>query len=317
MGSEKGEGLDGAVEELTLDNITEEKLNQAVAALAKSERDDSDVDDVEDDSEAVEPEPKDIEPEAEPDKIEPEPEAAKSIEPEKKQAVESEEIKELRSKIAKLEKANDSYGRLYGSWSNEIGKLRKALKGSLESEESRQALNDKFADDPAGAIEEVISRRELVSSDEDSDRRIARDANEANLRSRIPDIDDVMPMVVDIVKGRGYSPNVVSQFERDPFSFEGMEIISLVNEAKLKRMEARISGLLDENEKLKKGGNSVVDRLEKASKKRPVVKGSDANNPGKSEGQDPLEGLTEDRIDRMSAEEVQSLSKKLGLPGFI
>ena len=79
-------------------------------------------------------------------------------------------------------------------------------------------------------------------------------------------------------------------------------------------MDTRMAALEAENAKLKGSRDDVEGKFEKAATKARTVTAADANGASTPESDEPLEGLSTDRLAGMTDDELKRQAAKAGVP---
>ena len=230
-------------------------------------------------------------------------ETAKSAEtepevPEKAEVEETGELTLLRKQIENQEKFLARMG-------TELGLLRK--KNPEEEVERLQQLRDLQFEDPIAFQEEYAKYK---AEKEEAQNREAQETmqqnvenNKQNVRHIVPDFDNYIPEIAEILLKDGYKTDEVETFKKNPYLTNSDFLFTLQKRAATQKENNALRTELDELKakygELEKKPEALLEKIENASR-RPVT--------GKTGGARATDTLSNAPVHRLSIDEVRKIA---------
>ena len=162
---------------------------------------------------------------------------------------------------------------------NEVGELRKLqqLSAQQQQTEAQSEEDVDYYNDPKGAIRQELSRaqkEEAVRQQQmEVQRNLAVQQNKAFIEEQVPDFEDMIDDVMDIIKsdlGDRATPAVLNAVKSNIYSENPGIVLGFAKRVQDRRELARLQ---NEFEEFKKKQNGVLDKIGKAGKSRGLVNG--------------------------------------------
>ena len=278
-------------------------------ARKNSENDDADDDVVEpekDEKEEPEPEPEkdeDAEPEPEPEKdedVEPEPEKEEPVDDDKTEIARlKEELAASKEQVAEKEK----FAQLKA---NAEGELRKRLEAHEKPALTKAEQNAAFDADPSGETQRMIDEARADERGKIQEENNLESARTELVRRTVtksaPDFMGMIDEIAELAAKDGFEPAAVAEFKADPFKDADHDI--LVGYAKQVVLQRKLEASTKRIEELETSPDDVAEKIEKAAKTKPVLKGKKPSSH-RAEGE-----LSHEQISKMSDTELEEMLAK-------
>jgi molecular chaperone GrpE (heat shock protein) len=186
--------------------------------------------------------------------------------------------------------------------------------------EKRKGLQERMAEDPVGATEDILAIKKAQEDIQDIDQEHAHlEASRQNRSAVLNHVNLVETPIDDIANAfldDGVPAQIVEQFKRDPFS-AAFPATTTIQAAKRVRAEKVIRQLLPvlkklkaENAQLKGRGSDVTRKIEQTARKFPEVTGA---NGGAIPPSSKQQGFDEDKpIEEWSDKELEEYTRRVG-----
>jgi len=230
--------------------------------------------------------------------------------PEEEQAPEKSDVEKRLELLEKRLKDKDDF---INQRNAEVGLLRKQLREKQRAEldaEDETIDESALLDNPKEAIQRAVERakkRDALEAEhkaESSNEMYAQ--NQRIIEQFVPNLSDVTPGIIEVLKSDGAPQEMISQFEQSPHTvFMAPLVIQL---AKRAEMATRIADLEKKIAKYEAGTAKIVDNASKFGGAKSQVSNGPATT--KTSGK-RLNNLTQVDIDKMTLEELQELEKEL------
>ena len=218
--------------------------------------------------------------------------------PEKAEVEETGELTLLRKQIENQEKFLARMG-------TELGLLRK--KNPEEEVERLQQLRDLQFEDPIAFQEEYAKYK---AEKEEAQNREAQETmqqnvenNKQNVRHIVPDFDNYIPEIAEILLKDGYKTDEVETFKKNPYLTNSDFLFTLQKRAATQKENNALRTELDELKakygELEKKPEALLEKIENASR-RPVT--------GKTGGARATDTLSNAPVHRLSIDEVRKIA---------
>ena len=218
--------------------------------------------------------------------------------PEKTEVEETGELTLLRKQIENQEKFLARMG-------TELGLLRK--KNPEEEVERLQQLRDLQFEDPIAFQEEYAKYK---AEKEEAQNREAQETmqqnvenNKQNVRHIVPDFDNYIPEIAEILLKDGYKTDEVETFKKNPYLTNSDFLFTLQKRAATQKENNALRTELDELKakygELEKKPEALLEKIENASR-RPVT--------GKTGGARATDTLSNAPVHRLSIDEVRKIA---------
>ena len=218
--------------------------------------------------------------------------------PEKAEVEETGELTLLRKQIENQEKFLARMG-------TELGLLRK--KNPEEEVERLQQLRDLQFEDPIAFQEEYAKYK---AEKEEAQNREAQETmqqnvenNKQNVRHVVPDFDNYIPEIAEILLKDGYKTDEVETFKKNPYLTNSDFLFTLQKRAATQKENNALRTELDELKakygELEKKPEALLEKIENASR-RPVT--------GKTGGARATDTLSNAPVHRLSIDEVRKIA---------
>jgi len=147
----------------------------------------------------------------------------------------------------------------------ELGELRKqaeALRLQLEGV-NKDDLNDRYYEDPAAAVNEVLAIRAKEAELQDLEYRAAVKQNESNTKQFVPDFDEVIDDMVEVLKEQKIDDTAIRDFRSNPYKLPPAVLVNLATSAKLSKENKALKA---EIETLRKKPEEALKKVESAAR---------------------------------------------------
>jgi hypothetical protein len=229
---------------------------------------------------------------------EPEKETEKSEDPQ-------DEIKRLKEQLAaKTKQVEDR-----GEFIKQLDGIHEKKMTSLKAELDRQ---QKIIDETSSAGEAAKAANKIEKTTEaieqaKFERAVA--VNKEDTITALPDFEEKMPLMKEILKEDGFDEKTIKEFEDQPFINDPVLLKQIYKRAEAialtKSFDDEIKKLKANEDELKKKPDDILGRIEKAANRKPVT----AASGGTSESEREVTEVDRKRIASMSDEELKELRK--------
>lgn len=209
------------------------------------------------------------------------------------------QVADLTTELENVKEHSDEQEQFIKRQATEIGDLRKE-----KTEKFDREFKERLPGENVDAIREVVKFEESIREEErDLERKgkeRAQKEAQVFVRSKISNIDNLLPEMAAILKDEGVKPEMVDNFLRNPWESATDFIITLA-----RRTESVIENreLKKQIEELEKKQEDVIDKIEEASKKKQKITG------GAGDGQEKkkLTDISFDDLSDMPDAELEKL----------
>lgn len=151
----------------------------------------------------------------------------------------TDEPPKLEDQVREFQKFNGRLTTELGLARAEIARLTKetiSMKAKMETkvpDADREAKNQKFIEDPLGALDEELAKREQLKEEQAKAENEEIKTNYQTVTTAIPgvNIDELMPMMFQVALEDGVPEDVVTEFAKNPWKHDPRSVIALAKRA--------------------------------------------------------------------------------------